>query len=259
MTLCGLSSFGKEIFNSIGSCSIFARIMYLFRRDKLAEQRIRRAALFDLDGTLIDTTPLILACFEHSWRSVCRCSHSREKLIETFGIPLREAMRLLLAQVDGDGPDSAEVIDRLLVEYRRFNLANHDTIAKPFDGVCETISALKHRGYSIGVVSSKSRELGQRGLRLCRIDQMVDTMVFLEDTDRHKPDPYPILTALERLNVTADSAAYVGDSPFDMAAGRAAGVKTVAALWGPVPRPALEAEKPDHFAQSAAHLLEIFT
>jgi pyrophosphatase PpaX len=60
-----------------------------------------QAILFDLDGTLIDTTNLILRCFDHSWQSVCGLTHSRDALIKTFGMPLGEAMRLLLATSSG--------------------------------------------------------------------------------------------------------------------------------------------------------------
>ncbi|MEW6209903.1 MAG: HAD-IA family hydrolase [Acidobacteriota bacterium] len=219
-----------------------------------------QTVLFDLDGTLIDTTNLILKCFDHSWQSVVGRVPSRERLLETFGIPLREAMRRLLAHANGDVSDSVgdEIIDRLLFEYRSFNVANHDLLARPFDGAQETISALRARHYRIGVVTSKSRELALRGLKLCRLDALIDAAVFLEDTSRHKPDPEPICLALERLNAQPQQSAYVGDSLHDIEAGRRAGVLTVAALWGPAPSGALEAVGPDHLAASFHHLLEIF-
>jgi pyrophosphatase PpaX len=219
-----------------------------------------RAVLFDLDGTLIDTTDLILRCFSHSWQSVYGAEHSRDALIATFGIPLREAMRRLLAQSDGNAPchDDA-LVDRLLNEYRSFNVANHDTIARPFVGARQVIETLRERGYRIGVVTSKGRELAMRGLKLCALDELFDTTICLEDTQVHKPAPEPILAALDRLSVASGEAAYVGDSYHDIVAGRRAGVKTVAALWGPMPRADLECERPDHLAESIADLLEIFT
>jgi pyrophosphatase PpaX len=61
-----------------------------------------RAILFDLDGTLIDTTSLILQCFEHSWKTVCGKTHAPEVLLRTFGIPLREAMCQLLVGFDSE-------------------------------------------------------------------------------------------------------------------------------------------------------------
>lgn len=219
-----------------------------------------QTVLFDLDGTLVDTTNLILQCFNHSWQSAVGLVPSRERLVETFGIPLREAMRRLLVHSNETLSDSVRdaLVDRLLSEYRSFNVANHDLLARPFDGARETVSELRERGYRIGVVTSKSRELALRGLKLCGLDQMIDAAIYLEDTSRHKPDPEPIRVALERLNARSEASAYVGDSLHDMEAGRRAGVRTVAAMWGPAPPGALEAAAPDHLAASFHQLLEIF-
>jgi pyrophosphatase PpaX len=216
-----------------------------------------RAILFDLDGTLIDTTDLILRCFGHTWRTVCGFEHSRESLVATFGIPLREAMRRLMRE--SGAPADEDLIERLLLEYRSFNVANHDGLAQSFDGARQVLEELRARGYLIGVVTSKGRELANRGLKLCSLDGLIDAAVFLEDTQIHKPRPEPILAALGRLNARADCAAYIGDSCHDIIAGRLAGVRTVAALWGPFLRADLECERPDHLAESIGALLEIFS
>jgi pyrophosphatase PpaX len=195
---------------------------------------------------------------------VCGLEHPREALIQTFGIPLREAMvRLMSRSKDAEAPTASAVtgvdmVEQLLLEYRHFNTANHDMMAQPFEGIERVVRELRERGYLIGVVTSKGRELGLRGLKLCSLDLLIDAAVFLEDTVRHKPEPEPILAALERLNVTPERAAYVGDSCHDIVAGRAAGVRTVAALWGPMPRTELECAEPDYLAESVAALLEIF-
>lgn len=222
-----------------------------------------KAILFDLDGTLIDTTDLILQCFKFSWSRVCGFEHSRESLIETFGTPLRDAMHSLLDRgsvhngIPGNGFDES-TIEELLGAYRTFNVLNHDALAKPFEGTREVLAELRRRGYSIAVVTSKGRELGLRGLKLCSLDDLLDSAIFLEDTLVHKPHPEPILAALERLNTPADSAAYVGDSRHDIIAAQAAGVRTVGALWGPSPRTELERERPSFVAESITDLLEIF-
>lgn len=222
-----------------------------------------RVILFDLDGTLIDTTDLILQCFHHSWEKVCGFNHSRQSLIQTFGTPLRDAMHRLLRTARDDSREARstadfDIIDQLLTEYRSYNHANHDLLARPFEGTAEVLVELRRRGYVISVVTSKGRELGLRGLRLCALDSLIDSAVFLEDTAEHKPNPEPILAALYRLKKPADAAAYVGDSRHDMVAARAAGVRSVAALWGPAPRIELESEHPDHSAESVKDLLEIF-
>ena len=223
-----------------------------------------RAILFDLDGTLIDSTELILRCFQHSWETVCGYNHSRDALVQTFGTPLRDAMHRLLTAAPTPGSAGTQnevdpvIVDRLLVEYRAFNVANHDLLARPFERTCDVLAELRRRGYLISVVTSKSRELALRGLRLFSLDALIDSAVFLEDTDFHKPHPEPILAALKKLSETAQAAAYVGDSRHDIVAARAAGVRSVAALWGPAPRTELEREGPDFVAESITDLLEIF-
>ena len=100
-----------------------------------------RAILFDLDGTLIDSTDLILQCFNHSWETVCGFNHSREALVQTFGTPLRAAMCRLLLSVGDDpsaGADSV-MVDRLLAEYRSYNVDHHDLLARPFGGTEEVL------------------------------------------------------------------------------------------------------------------------
>lgn len=225
-----------------------------------------QAILFDLDGTLIDTTDLILCCFAHSWQNVCGISHARENIVATFGIPLRVAMQRLLAINPAPSEDlqnlsfatSDEIVEQLLATYRAFNAANHDSLARRFDKTEQVVSTLRSRGYLIGVVTSKSRELAIRGLQLCGLDGLIDQAIFMEDTLRHKPDPEPIYAVLEKLKIKPGAAVYIGDSFHDIAAGQAAGVKTIAAAWGPMPRAELERQRPDLMVESIADLLNIF-
>jgi pyrophosphatase PpaX len=223
-----------------------------------------KAILFDLDGTLIDTTDLILYCFNHAWETICGRTHPPEVFVATMGIPLKDAMHRLLGTTDGLKPEevgelrTAGFVESLVREYRACNAANHDRLARPFPGMELVVAKLRDRGYSVGVVTSKSREFAQRGLRLCSLWEFMDVFVSMDDTSIHKPNPEPLLLALEKLQVAPQQAVYVGDSRHDMQAGRAAGMRTVAALWGPVPRSELELEAPDVLALRPEELLEIF-
>jgi pyrophosphatase PpaX len=223
-----------------------------------------KAILFDLDGTLIDTTELILYCFNHSWKTICGQTHSPEGFIATMGVPLKEAMHRLLGATEGMQLEqigelrTAGFVESLVREYRSCNAANHDRLAHAFPGMELVVDKLRNRGYAVGVVTSKGREFAQRGLRLCGLWEFVDAFVSMDDTSRHKPHPEPLLLALERLQIGPQNAVYVGDSRHDMQAGWAAGMRTVDALWGPVPRCELELENPDVLACRPEELLEIF-
>ena len=88
--------------------------------------------------------------------------------------------------------------------------------------------------------------------------ETIELLVGWEDTERHKPYPDPILKALERLDVTADQAAYVGDSPFDVGAAKAAGVFAVAVGWGGIHGDeALLAAEPDVLVHDPKELLDV--
>ncbi len=223
-----------------------------------------KGILFDLDGTLINTTDLILYCFNHAWQTVCGQTHPPEVFVATMGIPLNAAMHRLLEATDGLQLEqigefrTAGFVESLVREYRSCNAANHDRLARPFPGMQPVVATLRDRSYALGVVTSKSREFAQRGLRLCALWEFMDVFISMDDTLRHKPRPEPLLVALERLQVAPQHAVYVGDSRHDMQAGRAAGMRTVAALWGPVPRSELELENPNILAGRPHELLEIF-
>jgi pyrophosphatase PpaX len=92
---------------------------------------------------------------------------------------------------------------------------------------------------------------------LCGLTRHFDLIVAPEDVENPKPHPEPVLFALGKLGVEAGEALFVGDSPHDIAAGREAGTYTAGALWGPFPRAALEAERPDHLLQAQADVLEV--
>jgi len=173
-------------------------------------------------------------------------------------------MHNLLGATDGLQPEhigelrTAGFVESLVREYRACNAANHDRLARPFPGMELVVGKLRDRGYALGVVTSKSCEFAQRGLRLCALWEFMDVFISMDDTSIHKPRPEPLLLALERLQVVPEHAVYVGDSRHDMQAGRVAGMQTVAALWGPVPRSELELEKPDALTCGPEELLEIF-
>lgn len=195
------------------------------------------AALFDFDGTLVDTTDLIYQSMRHATGEVLGREISRDVLMANVGQPLPRQMELL----------SAEHAEALLDSYRLHNEENHDALIKEFPGVEESLARLKAAGVRVGVVTSKRRFSVDMALKnFPGLGDVVDQWVTMEDTTEHKPRPEPLLKGLEMLgNVPREQAAYVGDSPFDVTAAKAAGVESVAVSWGAFSEDALRAAEPD--------------
>jgi pyrophosphatase PpaX len=86
-----------------------------------------------------------------------------------------------------------------------------------------------------------------RGLKFIGADDYIEVAIGYDSVHIHKPDPYPVKAALDKLEYSANEAVFVGDSPHDIKSGNAAGVITIAALWGPFTRSMLEPHKPSYF------------
>lgn len=197
--------------------------------------------LFDLDGTLIDSVDLILRSKQYAFESRGLQAPSDAEWLRWLGTPLRDTFARFT-------DDPAEV-DRFIAAYREFQMAHHDELLRPYPGVRDALAALRAAGHPFGVVTSKSVELSERGLARLGLLEFMDTIVGADSTKRHKPDPEPVRVALERLNTPAERAVFVGDSVHDMYAGNAAGVGTVAALWGPFTRAELEPSRPTYYLE----------
>ena len=201
-----------------------------------------RAVLFDLDGTLIDSTRLIIESYHHTMRVHRGRTLAEAEWIKGLGTPLRVQFRRFT-----DDPDE---IQRMITTYREWNLAHHDEMVRVFPGAVEAVGALKRGGAKLGIVTSKNRHGVRIGLELCGFQEPFDTVITSDDLEASKPDPAPVAAALAALGEPAQAALFVGDSPHDIAAGRNAGTATAACLWGPFERAVLEAESPDHFLTS---------
>ena len=208
----------------------------------------RDAILFDLDGTLVDTIPLILASMRHTFEGRERAPTDAAWLAE-IGKPLPG---MIAPYADGDAD-----VQALIARYRTHQKAEHDNLIRPYEGATDVVRALHARGHRLAVVTSKAVPIAQLALDWAAMTPYFDVVVGLESTAMHKPDPAPVHFALAALQADASRAWMVGDSPFDLAAGRAAGTRTCAALWGPFDQATLAAERPDAMASSMREVLRI--
>jgi pyrophosphatase PpaX len=208
-----------------------------------------RVVLFDLDGTLIDSGPIILASMQHAVRTVLGREIPPDELGVTVG------GQGIVAQMRAIDEQHA---DELLDVYKKHNDGLHETL-EAFDELVAVLPALKAEGRKLGIVTAKRRMTVALALdRFPALASEFDVVVAHEDTERHKPDPDPVLLAVEKLGGTPSEAVYVGDSPFDIGAAKAAGVYAIAVGWGGIhPDERLLAEEPDAFVHSPEELLRV--
>lgn len=202
--------------------------------------------LFDLDGTLADTIPLIIASYNHAFRTVLGRERDEREIRSWIGRPLLESFAAA-------APHHAAELDRV---YREWNLAHTDDMLREYPGVQGLVRDLTAEGLRLGVVTSKRRQGALLALRGVGLGEHVQVLSALEDTSRHKPHPDPLLHAAARLEVAPASCVYVGDAVVDVTAARAAGMGAVAVTWGAGERSALEAAGPDLVADGAEELLQ---
>lgn len=204
--------------------------------------------LLDLDGTVIDSVALIRESHRHAVRTVLGEDWPDERLVANVGRPLIEQMAVF-------SPDHADELYRV---YRVWNHAHTADLLLAYEGVEEVLIGLKAAGRRLGIVTSKSHDAVDLAWEvLPTLRGLFDVVIAAEDSARHKPDPAPILEGLARLGAGPSGACYVGDAPFDLQAGRAAGVATIAVPWGFFPRSTLIAESPDAVADSPAELMRM--
>ncbi len=205
--------------------------------------------LFDLDGTLIDSIELILRSYRHTMEVHRGSAPPDAHWMAGLGTPLWVQFRQFT--------DDETEIQAMVATYREYNLAHHDALVRPYDGVVSAVRALHARGGRLGLVTSKMRAGALRGLRLVGLEDAFATVVGSDEVTNPKPHPEPVHTALERLAAPPAGAIFIGDSRHDIECGRAAGVRTAAVLWGPFDRAHLEDLQPDYWLHRPEELREL--
>jgi pyrophosphatase PpaX len=203
--------------------------------------------LFDLDGTVVDSGSIILASMRHATREVLGRDFGDAELMQAVGGPGLEAQMEVFAP---------ERVDELVRVYRAHNEPLHDEL-EACAGMEEVLLQLHEKGHRLGVVTAKRRSTVELAFARVPIAHLFETVVGGDETQKHKPDPEPLLLAAARMNARPDEIAYVGDSPFDIRAAKAAGMHAIAVTWGRIhDRERLEREQPDAIVDTAEELLE---
>src|SRR4051812_42828734 len=169
---------------------------------------MRPALLFDLDGTLIDSIELIMSSMHHAFDGYAARVPTDDEWRALIGRPLTDSFREFV-------DDEAE-IQRLIGRYREYQLAHHDRLVRPYEGIVEAIRAFADTGHPMALVTSKADWLAERALRHVGLDAAIPVVVGCDSCTRHKPHPEPVQRALALLGASPHDSIFVGDSPHDI-------------------------------------------
>ena len=217
-----------------------------------ASRRRFDAALFDFDGTLADTLPLIALSWNHALGPIFGRQFSLPEVVARFG-PTDAAM--IAREMQGRTPES---IDQAIENYFAHYESAHDA-ARAFDGISEMLADVRRAGFRVGLMTGKGRRAAEITLRLLGWQSAFECVVTGDETARSKPDPEGVLRVARELGIEPARCIYVGDLPVDIQAGRAAGMGTVAAGWNAFDSDSLRNAEPDFWAQSPSDVLAILT
>ncbi len=207
--------------------------------------------LLDHDDTLVATFALRSRVWARAVLDVTGAAiDGAEELARDMG---KTVEATALGRTAGDAALAAELVR---VYRERYFAASAREVAA-FPGVIETLTALRARGVRLAVVTSKLRTGATMELERAELAALMDAVIGSEDVQQHKPHPEPLLAALALLGEPPAAAVMVGDTPADLLAARAAGVRAAAALWGALDAPLLRRHQPDYLLDRPASLLEL--
>ena len=185
------------------------------------------AVLFDLDGTLIDSAPDLGAAADQMRITRGLASLPLERYRPMAGAGARGMLGVAFG-ITPDAPDFISLREEFFLNYEARMLRN----TQVFSGVAELVEALCERGLRWGVVTNKSGRFTDPLTRAIPLFGTAGTIVSGDTTPYSKPHPEPLFEAARRLGVAPEACVYVGDDERDMLAGRAAGMRTIAATYG---------------------------
>lgn len=220
-----------------------------------------RGLLLDLDGTIADTLPHLFQAFRHAVEPYVQRPPTDAEIIATFGPQERECIERLLADPQLASPPQPdlsheECVRNAVRRYHEYYEGQAGEI-RMFPGMIEVLEGARRRGWRLGVFTGKGRRSAVFTLRQLGLVDQIDSLITSNDVSRPKPDPEGVLRTLAQLHVDPPRLIVVGDTAADIAAGRAAGVQTAAALWGAFDREATLAAGPTWAFESAAELAEM--
>lgn len=207
------------------------------------ENIMKKAVIFDLDGTVLNTDLLIKKSFIHVFKKYKPgYTLSDEELLSFLGPSLVDTFSRYFDK---------SMIGELIDYYRQFNYSHHQDYVTIYPEVKDTLATLKDMGYPLAIVTTKVKDAAYIGLDLFGITDYFDIIIGHEDVKHSKPDPEGINKVLEKLGL--NDGYYMGDNVTDILAGKNAGLKTIGVKWSPKGYDLIQKENPDllvdHFSE----------
>ena len=187
--------------------------------------------LFDLDGTLVNTIEAIVGSSTHAWGTVGR-SVTRAEILPWIG-------RTLADVFSEEAPEHAAELERIYMDH---NFATIGETITGYPGIPELLAELNAAGAQTGIATSKRRRTAEPALVIGRIPAGTRLVCAMDDTDKHKPDPTPLLKGVAALGGEPGNAVYIGDAIVDLLAAAAAGMAGIGVTWGAGASEALRAQ-----------------
>lgn len=208
-----------------------------------------KGILFDLDGTLLNTNELIYKSFVHMFKEVLNKELKKDEITSLYGKPLEVSLNKY--------SKDEKIIQNMIRTYRKYNIDNHDRMCRTFEGIPELLRLLKEKKIKCGIVTSKKKDVAERGLQITDILKFMDVIITPEDTEKHKPEGEPALRACEILKLKPEEVMMVGDSPYDLLCGKNAGCLTCGVEYTEIALDLLKKVNPDYMIEKPLDLLKI--
>ena len=207
-----------------------------------------KAIVFDMDGTLVSSLPVIFHCENEISRKYLKATLTLEEVIAKFGPPAKSIIRGMTTSLSQDLQSQA-VID--YYECYRKHVAMRALV---FPGITQLLRRIQSAGRRLALVTGVENVMMEYTLNPFNLSEFFEVRVNADDVRKSKPDPEGIDLALRWLKVNPRESMYVGDAPADVIAGKRAGVLTGAALWSPENRGDPTTERPDYEFRSVQQL-----
>jgi pyrophosphatase PpaX len=194
------------------------------------------AILFDLDGTLLDSREAYYQSFKNAFHIVLGMELKPEDRDRYMSLPTTTFLDLYAS-----GEQRIRLEEEMTIGLNRIF-----PIAKLFQGMDYLLPTLRDAGCRLAVVTSQNQPEMDLSRRVLKIDHWIDAWICVDDSSQPKPHPEPVKIALHRLDARPEEAIMIGDTIYDLMAGRNAGVRTGAACWGAANPQALIDMHPDY-------------